>query len=1288
MGFRARGIVRGEALVSGILSGLVGCVVAAQLVGCGSNGEGFDDELGVEIDGGVALTPSPSTSSSAATTATAPAPSATAPSPAASASPSASGSATPPVTAPPASDTTTDASVVTDPDTTSDAGSHGIDSPPLGDDQDATTPTVPPLDAGLPSAPDAALPPVVLPPVVADAGSAAPADAGARVVVAPPVAAPPRALFLSATIDLSRADCGGAAVSASLVVTNGGGQTLTVASATGTQGNGPFSVSPGLVNISPGASATLTVSASVTAQAVAGIPLAGSLVLTTNDPDQPHASVPLSVTPFGATLAWASGAAANFGLAHLTQLDTPIGLSLVNRGNVPASVFLGSASDPQFSLSPLGAQAVPSGGSLSLVADFLPQLLGAVSATVPVTVSGPVCGALPASISLSGSGGAGAISGWPTGLLDFGANPCGGVAALTQGFTLVNSGTFDVHLTSASFSGGVGYAHDVTQGETIPAGGSLTVHVTPPAIPFPSPVPGLFADTLSIGTDEPGDPVHLVSVTESALGAILALDTSSSASFGAFGGIPLLSSTSQSFSVRNTGNAPSSVTLGAGGAFGLSTTSFVVPAGGAQSDAVSFLPTVMGAVSSTLGLTGTSLCQALPSALSLVGVGQKAGLSLSLQSLSFAANCGTSAAPQSLSVSNTGNVPITWSASLARGAGSVYDISPSSGTMNPGDAPTLLTVTPHGIAQYPASLDASAFADLLTLTTNVAGDTPHVVSLAETALGDVLSWTSGALDFGAVPVGTLSASQSLTLTNRANVGSAAASVSLSSTNAASFPLSLSSATVAVQGVSSALPLSFVPGAVAGILGGAIDLATTDPLCAPLPAPVTVSGTATLAQVVASLTSLDFGQVNCGSSAGAQSLTLTNPGTADYHVTGLSLSAGAYFTVSMLPASGLVRAHGASSVTLTVTPSAIPSSVPAVPALGTYSDALTLTTDAAGDVPRVVPLSMGARGAIVDDDLSTAAWGFGSVTVGQVGTFSASLHNAGNAPVTVSVSGLTGTPFTVGSTAATDGSGFVNVQATFTPSLLTGVLSALFSSSATLTVAPAAGAVLCHALPASWTTPVLSLTGTALAVPGLLVPSALSFAPAFCGGTTSSAQTLAVTNLATSTASFTASLEKGTYYHLGTTAGSLAGLGTSLLTVTSSLPSYGAGVLPGSAAYSDRVVITANGTTYYVPLSSTLEGAVLTVSATGTVSVHGALGASTVLTNTGNLLTSAVPTFGNASFLATPALAALLPGASSTLLMSYSGTALCALNHSAASTMSFAAAGLCQPAPVVSLTGCD
>src|SRR5262249_40519622 len=145
--------------------------------------------------------------------------------------------------------------------------------------------------------------------------------------------------------------------------------------------------------------------------------------------------------------------------------------------------------------------------------------------------------------------------------------------------------------TSATFSSGIGYTTTATTSTTIPANGHLDVTVDAPAIPQLSAVPGNYADTLTIVTDIAGDAPHTLPLTESALGAILAWDTSATANFGSFGSVPAGTSLPENFKVVNTGNAPSVVTLSTTAPFGIGTPSFTVTENSSQDDTVSFAPT-------------------------------------------------------------------------------------------------------------------------------------------------------------------------------------------------------------------------------------------------------------------------------------------------------------------------------------------------------------------------------------------------------------------------------------------------------------------------------------------------------------------------------------------------------------------------------------------------------------------------------------------------------------------------------------------------------------------------
>jgi hypothetical protein len=104
------------------------------------------------------------------------------------------------------------------------------------------------------------------------------------------------------------------------------------------------------------------------------------------------------------------------------------------------------------------------------------------------------------------------------------------------------------------------------------------------------------------------------------------------------------------------------------------------------------------------------------------------------------------------------------------------------------------------------------------------------------------------------------------------------------------------------------------------------------------------------------TNLDFGLVNCGSTAAAQTVTIQNNGTASFN-----WSAAVTSTSYGLSPTGGSLAPGASAI-VTVTPAAIPSTSPVTP--DRYADTLTVSTNAPGDAPHAVAIHETARGAIL------------------------------------------------------------------------------------------------------------------------------------------------------------------------------------------------------------------------------------------------------------------------------------------------------------------------------------
>ena len=904
----------------------------------------------------------------------------------------------------------------------------------------------------------------------------------------------------------------------------------------------------------------MTLSATVPATAAAAATLSASLTVTTNDPTHASAAIALSATAHGGTLAWAAGSptTADFGIAKVNQADTPIALSLTNTGNAPLGIPAGAPSGSQFTITPSSAQSLAAGANLALTAGFTPTELSPSTATSQFAVTGAICGTSVNSLSFSGQGGQGDVTGWPSAALDFGLNPCGGAAPAGQSFTLHNAGAVVAHLSTVAFSGTVGYTTDAVAGASIPANGDLTIHVSAPAIPGTSAVPGTYGDTLTITTDVAGDTSHQVLVTEGARGAVLSWDTAATANFGAFGQVPVGTTANQGFNVVNAGNAAADVTIATQGPFSATPVSFNVAADSLQTGSASFTPTTYGGASNPLSLATTSvICQPLPAALSLAGTGQQGGISLSTQSMSFSTACGATGTPATFTITNSGNLPMTWTAALLQGAGSAFTFAPATETVAPG-AQSVITVTPKVLGVSPTVLT-----DTLTVTSDIAGDAPHPVSLSETPLGAVLSAQPLGLGFGGVPVTATGESKSLTfdVINNANAGSGPAHVNLSVADA-HYTLDRPSVDVA-PGAHETVLVTFAPGttpADAVARNSTVVLSTGDVLCASAPNNVTVTGTGTLAQVSISTSELDFGNdglVNCGATAAAGTVVLSNTGNQDYTITGADLDNLTYYTVAMSPADGIVHPGGA--VTLTVTPKAIPATVATVPSMATFSGHLLLHTNAQYDDPNghSIALVMGAKGVIIDNSLSATNWNFGSVSYGSTGSFNIGIRNHGNATAQVSL------------TETTPGcSGWPPIRPSWPRA--TGRLASAppsrgpsrralppdsWTDTGTLVVVPTSGNVLCQPL-GTWSSPSVNLTGLASNAPTIAVTGTLSFPSSFCDGSAPPSQSATIWNSGNAGAGYTASLDVGTYYTLSSTTGTVASNGSTVITVTPHLPRPG------------------------------------------------------------------------------------------------------------------------------------
>jgi hypothetical protein len=673
-------------------------------------------------------------------------------------------------------------------------------------------------------------------PVGFDAGAGHPNFDAAEAAAATLAIAP-------AQLDFSLTNCGAAATS-TVALQNPATFPVTV-SATATGGS--FAVSPEVVAVPAGGSTTLSVMATVPGSAMAGSPIVGSLTLTSDAPGWEPINVPLSVTPRGAVLAYASGQETTFSFPF-TEVGYTAGLSLqlANVGNAPAAFLVGAPTDPHFSLVEDAGVSIEVGGTWTMSVDFTATSEAPVYATSQISASGATCAPSLESISYSAAGTVGNVTGWPS-AVDFGAADCGGAAPPQRSFALTNAGPVVAHIVEASLTGAPGFKTTARVGLPISTSGVTMIYVDAPPVPVTSPLSPITA-TLSIETDSDPSP-HTITLTEEPSGAILVFDTSATAGFGSFGQVPQLGSSSQGFRVVNTGSAPAQVTLVASPqSFSVSVPEFALNAAGVEDETATFAPQTGGSIAGSLSMIATGVtCAPVPAAIPLSGASGAVPV-VTPTSLSFAATCGGSGpASQTITITNGGNGDMTWSLGAVSGVGAAQyaaSASPAPGTLSPG-ASASVTVTAAPIASPAPSLEASAYAAEIVISTDVPLDPAHVITLGETPLGDQLVFqTPSPLRFGQVPTNT-TLSQLFVVTNNAAAGSPAAQLVFSVQGAGAGAYSVAptpGATVAAGGgASTGESIVFAP--IAAIAYPAVlGIATSDPLCAPLPGPLSLSGT--------------------------------------------------------------------------------------------------------------------------------------------------------------------------------------------------------------------------------------------------------------------------------------------------------------------------------------------------------------------------------------------------------------------------------------------------------------
>ncbi|MFO1414878.1 MAG: choice-of-anchor D domain-containing protein [Burkholderiales bacterium] len=580
------------------------------------------------------------------------------------------------------------------------------------------------------------------------------------------------------------------------------------------------------------------------------------------------------------------------------------------------------------------------------------------------------------------------------------------------------------------------------------------------------------------------------------------------------------SSPTQSFTVSNTGTgAESSLAIGAAPAqFSRTTTCGASLAANAICTVtVTFSPTAIGAAGGSIAVTASVAVTGAPVSVSGTGVQATApNVSASPTSLAFGnVNVGTTSPAQTITVSNTGNASATnmsypaappkftkggtcGSATLAAGATCTITFTYSPLTATADNATYKIT---GGGATIPISLSGTGVA------------TPAALSASPTSLA-----------FGSVTVGSTSAAKVVTITNTG--GQAATGVAVAS-GSARFPATNNCSASLAAGASCTVSVTYAPNAAASDSG---NLTVSYTGGTNVVVGMTGTGTAAAApNLAASPTSLAFGSVTIGSSAPAQTVTVTNTGGAQ--ATGVSVaSANAKFPLSANTCGAALNAGASCTFGVGYAPSA------------TGADSAHVTVSYTGGATVSVAVS-GTGTAAAAPNLTAAppVVAFGNVVVGQTsaGT-TVTVTNSGNG-------GATGMSFAVANSArfpvsgntcgATLGAG---ASCTFTVAYAP---AAVGSDSGSATITYAGGGAL-----------VVSFSGSGVSAPPsgtgqLSFASALTFASTSIGAS-STAQTVNVTNVGSAPVNVTGVTSNSGEFTVGAnTCGNVGAGGTCTFAVT-------------------------------------------------------------------------------------------------------------------------------------------
>ncbi len=598
---------------------------------------------------------------------------------------------------------------------------------------------------------------------------------------------------------------------------------------------------------------------------------ASGTVTLTNDPNdvlnlviqRPDINVSPASHNYGSILVGSSSnytfTVSNTGGADLSVTSTPLS------GDGSFSIISGGGS---FMLSP--------GSDRDITVQFVPASGGAKSGTLTINSNDPDESGV--NVALSGTGDAQPEIDVSPSSKNYGDVLVGGSSSQT--FVVSNDGSADLSATSTSIIGDGDFT--ITSG-----GGSFTL--SPGAtrdviVQFSPGSTGSKSATLRISNNDSDESTKDISLSGN---GATSPDIDVAPVSKSYGSVLVGGSSSQNFTVSNTGGSDLSVTstsIVGDGDFTITSGggSFTLSAGSNRTVTVRFSPGFAGAKSATFRISSNDPDEnPVDVALSGTGVGQPE-IDVSPSSRNYGSVAVGSSSSHTFVVSNTGSADLSVTSTSIVGDG---DFSITSGggsfTLTPGS-------TRNVIARF-APGSAGSKSATLRLANNDSDEDPKDMSLSGsgTVTPDIdIDPTSR--NFGDVTIGS-SSDQVFIVSNTGTGSLSVSSVSLSGTNSDQFSIQSGGGSYSLDpGSIGNIIIRFSP-ATTGSKSASLDIASNDPDENPLQTSLSGSGTAVpVPDIAANSSSLEFENVGVGSSQ-TETVQLSNEGTADLTISTIALA---------------------------------------------------------------------------------------------------------------------------------------------------------------------------------------------------------------------------------------------------------------------------------------------------------------------------------------------------------------------------------------------------------------